>query len=130
MTTDIRRDWPDLEYSAVIHKLEQNDEGTIYRVTFALYEHLGVDDMGAILLHKNGCDDRMEYVENAGDAEVAVYGEIKFDGSSTWWIDDSEGPFFLQTSGRESLEDFGKMMARCHDWAGEIIGGWAWADDA
>jgi hypothetical protein len=123
VTNEVRRDWLDLGWSAVIHELLPTSTGEIARVTFAVYEHAAFSEDGAILLLKKGDDSCMEFVEGAGEAEIALFGEIKFDDTSVWWIDPTEGPIFLQTGGRTALKCFGKMMAECHDWAGEIMGG-------
>jgi len=130
---EIRRDWPDLEWTAVLDEIIRGYGGEVCRLRFAVYEHVGVSGDGTILFRKGfegASRDLLQLVEATGDAQIALHGEIRFDGNSSWWIDTAEGQIFLQTGGRKSLEDFGEMMARCWDWAAEYLGeGAAWPNN-
>lgn len=55
-------------------------------------------------------------------AHVYAHGTVKWDRCSNWHFDEQD-ECMLHFCDREGMAAVGEMLARCHDAAGEILGG-------
>lgn len=95
MNDELRKDWPDLWFTAVAEVAGER------QVNFRLYQHEGqsLDDDSPTL-----------------GSEPDLRGWVKRDGCSDW---ETRGYFHACT--REQLEQLGAALARCWDWSVELL---------
>ena len=112
--TDLTRDWTDIGFSARL-----TEKGS-HLAEFAIYSQ---DCRYPVMYHRRGATSWPDPVESIEDAEVYAHGTVKWDGCSNWQIDEAER-ICLHGCSREDLLALGEAMARCWDWAGEVLDTW------
>lgn len=114
------RHWTDLGFTAVVTELRE------YVVDFAVYEieYVEPGPPEKLLWHRAGADVYPDPVETLAEAEPYLHGSVKWDGCSNWAFDEQERGAALHGCSRHDLVRLGEVMARCWDWAGELLPTW------
>ncbi len=95
MSDELRKDWPDLWFTAFATTDGERD------VQFRIFKHEG----------QSVIDD-----EPAFDEKPDLTGWVKWDGCSNWEVDG-----YFHSCSRAELEQLGQVLARCWDWAAELL---------
>lgn len=95
-------------------------EAHSHQVDFKVYEVEGLESPNKPLFHKKDADTYPDPVESIDDAEVYLHGAVKWDGCSNWHFDEQDR-VMLHACDRSKLLAFGDVMAKCWDWAKEIM---------
>jgi hypothetical protein len=61
------------------------------------------------------------------ESEVYISGSVRFDGCSNWMFDESNRGTNLHFCSREEFAEISELMARCWDWAKELIPARIWS---
>jgi hypothetical protein len=109
----LRRDWPDIFFTATA------EVGT-YSVDFSVYAIEGIDSEGVTLWHLAGSPSYPDPTDSLDKAERYLNGAVKWDGCSDWHFDEQDR-VMLHGCSRQNLVDLGDVMARCWDWAAELL---------
>lgn len=114
--TTQRRDWQDIQFIAVAEPFP-------HHVDFKVYAIEGISESGEILFHRSGAPTYPDPVDSIIDAELYLHGSVKGDGCSNWYFDEQDS-CMLHGCDRGGLVALGEVMARCWDWAAELIPTW------
>jgi hypothetical protein len=74
--------------------------------------------------HKAGSKSYPDPVDTIEESEPYLHGAVCSTGCSDWHFDEQDR-IMLHACQREGLERFGKIMAACWDWAGELLPSWS-----
>lgn len=92
-----------------------------HHVSFNCYAHDAWDMDGTPLFHRKGSPCHPDCVNSIDSAEIYLHGCVKWDHCSNWWFDEQDRGVMLHACSREDLINIGELMARCWDWAPEIL---------
>lgn len=116
----MQRDWKDIEFTAVAAVSD-------LRVGFKVYDIMGYGE-GATKgvfdvpsWHRAGSNEWPDTVDSLEEAEPYLTGEVRWDGCSNWHFDEQDR-LALHACNRDGLTRLGEVMARCWDWAAELLG--------
>lgn len=94
-----------------------------HRVAFTLYDVMGWQEGDVPLWHKAGGLVRPDPADSLDDAEPFLHGEVKWDGTSAWRLDEQQEGVW-EGGSRKDVQRFGDVMALCWDWTGELLPNW------
>lgn len=92
-------------------------------VEFKVYTSFEALEPTPTQYQRAGATSSPDPVDSIDDAEVYMHGSVKWDGCSNWYIDEQDR-VMLHGCSRGDLLNTGEVMARCWDWAGEILDTW------
>lgn len=126
MPEPLRKDWMDIGFT-VIATLSNPGDGLFFAMDFVAYKHVGQIDPGSSgwnatsgpLFEKR---DEMSClpVETIEESEPYLHGHVIRDGCSNWSFDEQKR-CMLHGCDRQDLLNLGEVLARCWDWAEELI---------
>ena len=109
--------WKDLRFTVVAEIYDGH-------VDFKLYDIVAENAEGTPEWTKKGTADLLDTTPILDDAEPYLRGGVKWDGCSNWWFDEQERGVMLHGCRRRDLTRLGEAMAKCWDWASELIPNW------
>ena len=110
LRTSWRKDWCDIGYSAIIRA------STSGVVSFSVFKHFGHNDP----IQFTKCDGNHAIGVPLEAADVFLHGSVRFDECSNWHFDEQER-VMLHGCSRQDIMAWSEAMARCWDWAVEIL---------
>lgn len=106
--------WRDIGYSAVVVSSDRK-----YSVRFRVYAHDGWNEVTNTPLYRcDGSRITPDPVSGIKDAEIYAHGYVKKDGCTDWIFGDRA---YMHGCTRDDVLAWGEMVARCWDWAMEIM---------
>lgn len=97
-----------------------------HRVEFLIYDIMGIREDGKVLWKRK--DSQFgDPVESLADAEIYIYGSVKWDGCSNWHFEEQER-VMLHGCSRKDIERYGIVLATCWDIAGGLCPAWGQDD--
>lgn len=121
MPEPMRKDWLDIGFTVIAtlgNPSPENDR--FYLVEFVAYRHVGHTTHGGTPLFAKKGDPTWAPVDTIEESEPYLHGDVKWDGCSNWSFDEQER-CVLHGCNRQDLFNLGEVMARCWDWADELI---------
>lgn len=94
-----------------------------YAAEFSVYDIGGWGEDGSALYQKKDAHSWPAPVDHVCDAELYLHGTVNSVGCSDWHFDYPE-TLCHHGCDREDLIRLGEVMARCWDWAEELVAHW------
>lgn len=104
------KSWPDIKFFAVA-ELHENELSASFRIY----------DMGDVSVPygQKWPWELSEFSEE--DLEICIEGWVKKYGCINWLFEECRNGNYFHACKRDELLRYGEVLARCWDWAGELI---------
>lgn len=106
----------DIGYTVVAKRFEYRVEFTCYTIISCSVFRNGAEVESIGWNRKDYSSSPDLVVDDVKDAQIFLHGEVKWDGCSNWFFDE-QTDCMIHRCDRAGLENIGKLMAWCYDFA-------------